>query len=141
MGLLGQDCTSRIIGSAFADASANTITAPEGQDIIAIQFLAATELRALVAKDKSASKARLLVSHKIGVSPTTIYNWEKEIFGKIIQSKGSPVSKKQIHRALSNNGITKPHITSVNLHVPGKGEITLDHELLSHISRLAGFVS
>ena len=51
MGLLGQDWTSRIIGSAFADASANTITAPEGQDIIAIQFLAATELSALVAKD------------------------------------------------------------------------------------------
>ena len=51
MGLLGQEWTSRIIGSAFADASANTITAPEGQDIIAIQFLAATELSALVAKD------------------------------------------------------------------------------------------
>jgi hypothetical protein len=51
MGILGQDWTSRIIGSAFADASANTITAPEGQDIIAIQFLAITELSALVAKD------------------------------------------------------------------------------------------
>ena len=51
MGILGQEWTSRIIGSAFADASANTITAPEGQDIIAIQFLAATELSALVAKD------------------------------------------------------------------------------------------
>ena len=51
MGTLGQEWTSRIIGSAFADIAANTITAPEGQDIIAIQFLAATTLSALVAKD------------------------------------------------------------------------------------------
>jgi hypothetical protein len=51
MGILGQEWTSRIIGSAFADANANTITAPEGQDIIAIQFLAETTLDALVAKD------------------------------------------------------------------------------------------
>ena len=51
MGLLGQEWTSRIIGSAFADANANTITAPEGQDIIAIHFLAETTLDALVAKD------------------------------------------------------------------------------------------
>tara|TARA_R100000234_G_scaffold2886_2_gene2424 strand:- start:93 stop:680 length:588 start_codon:yes stop_codon:yes gene_type:complete len=38
-------------GSAFADASANTITAPEGRCIIAVQFLADTELSALVSKD------------------------------------------------------------------------------------------
>ena len=36
-------------GSAFADASANTITAPEEMVIVAIQFLADTELSALVA--------------------------------------------------------------------------------------------
>tara|TARA_R100000742_G_C4272856_1_gene92204 strand:+ start:439 stop:1008 length:570 start_codon:yes stop_codon:yes gene_type:complete len=38
-------------GSAFADASANTITAPEELAIIAIQFLGNTSLSALVAKD------------------------------------------------------------------------------------------
>tara|TARA_R100000458_G_C8241491_1_gene220444 strand:- start:672 stop:1247 length:576 start_codon:yes stop_codon:yes gene_type:complete len=38
-------------GSAFADASANTITAPETLAIIAIQFLGDTSLSALVAKD------------------------------------------------------------------------------------------
>ena len=37
------------------------------------------------------------------------------------------------------NGISKVHVTSVNLHVPGKGNITLDHELLNHISKLAGY--
>lgn len=39
MGLLGQDFLSRITGSAFADTAANTITAPEGQAIIAIQVI------------------------------------------------------------------------------------------------------
>ena len=34
---------------------------------------------------------------------------------------------------------SRVHITSVNLHVPGKGNITLDHELLNHISKLAGY--
>ena len=38
-------------GSAFADASANTITPPEELCIIAIQFLADTSLSALTAKD------------------------------------------------------------------------------------------
>tara|TARA_R100000700_G_scaffold39890_1_gene53864 strand:+ start:82 stop:666 length:585 start_codon:yes stop_codon:yes gene_type:complete len=42
------------LGSAFADASANTITAPEGMAIVAISFLATnTELSALVAKDEN----------------------------------------------------------------------------------------
>tara|TARA_R100000988_G_C3998164_1_gene167124 strand:- start:1408 stop:2016 length:609 start_codon:yes stop_codon:yes gene_type:complete len=36
-------------GSAFADASANTITAPEEMVIVAVQFLADTSLSALVA--------------------------------------------------------------------------------------------
>ena len=39
MGLLGQDFVSRITGSAFADTAANTITAPQGQAIIAIQVI------------------------------------------------------------------------------------------------------
>jgi len=38
-------------GSAFADASANTITAPETLAIVAIQFLGNTSLSALVAKN------------------------------------------------------------------------------------------
>lgn len=39
------------MGSAFLDASANTLTAPEGMCITAITFLAESELSALVAKD------------------------------------------------------------------------------------------
>jgi len=55
MGLLGQDFASRITGSAFVDTAANTITAPQGQAIIAIQAIGATDdeivLSSLVAVD------------------------------------------------------------------------------------------
>ena len=51
MGLLGQDFVSRITGSAFADAADNVITAPEGQAIIAIQFLGTTQIDELIAKE------------------------------------------------------------------------------------------
>lgn len=55
MGLLGQNFHSRITGSAFADTGANTIVAPEGQAIIAIQAIGATDaeivLSSLVAKN------------------------------------------------------------------------------------------
>mgnify|MGYP003654191446 CR=1 FL=1 len=55
MGLLGQDFHSRITGSAFTDTAANTITAPEGQAIIALQGIGATTaenvLSSLVAVD------------------------------------------------------------------------------------------
>ena len=53
MGLTGQDFSSRITGSAFVSDAANTITAPEGQSIIGIQFMGATVLSALIAKDST----------------------------------------------------------------------------------------
>ena len=37
------------------------------------------------------------------------------------------------------NNTPKVHVTSVDLHVPGKGTVKLDHELLNHISKLAGY--
>jgi len=53
MGLTGQDFSSRITGSAFASDAAQTITAPEGQSIIGIQFMGVTVLSALIAKDST----------------------------------------------------------------------------------------
>jgi hypothetical protein len=53
MALLGQDFVSSITGSAFVSDAANTITAPEGQSIIGIQFMGATVLSALIAKDST----------------------------------------------------------------------------------------
>tara|TARA_R100000742_G_C4228520_1_gene50613 strand:+ start:57 stop:686 length:630 start_codon:yes stop_codon:yes gene_type:complete len=47
----GTDFPSRIIGSTFADTAAQTVTAPEGQAIIGIQFLANTTIDELVPKN------------------------------------------------------------------------------------------
>ena len=102
---------------------------------------AVRDMKALVAKGNTVSRARLVVGRTMGVTPNTIYNWERHLTGKTTQTKDLQVTKKQIARVLSNNGTSKPHITSVNLHIPGKGNITLDHEMLVNISRLAGFTS
>ena len=99
------------------------------------------EMKALVAEGLSVSKARLNVGRKMDVTPNTIYNWERKLTGKTTRSKGLPTLSSARSTIVKTNGITKPHITSVNLHVPGKGNITLDHELLSNIAQLAGHVS
>ena len=89
------------------------------------------DMKALVSKGDSVSSARKTVGNGLDVTPNTIYNWERKLTGR------STISlKSDVH---SNNGITRPHITSVNLHVPGKGDITLDNQLLNHISKLAGY--
>ena len=103
------------------------------------------DMKALVAEGNSVSRARLLVGRLIGVTPNTIYNWERKLTGKSTKSKvmiatiSTPKINTIVHKA--SNNVAKPHITGVNLHVPGKGNITLDHELLTNISRLAGFTS
>ena len=61
MGLLGQDFLSRITGSAFADEAANTIVAPEGQAIIAIQVI-------------GDATATAVLSSLIAVDPTRDFN-------------------------------------------------------------------
>ena len=97
------------------------------------------DVKSLVSKGNTVSKARLLVGRTLDVTPNTIYNWERKITGKTTQTKGlAVVSRTALN---GDNGIMKPHITSVNLHIPGTGNITLDHELLVNISRLAGFTS
>ena len=44
--------------------------------------------------------------------------------------------KQLIHTADNVNIV---HVTGVDLHVPGKGIIKLDQQLLTHISKLAGY--
>ena len=77
------------------------------------------------------SKARLQVSRKIDMTPTTLYNWERKLTGRSTISLKGTLSP--------NNNVTRPHITSVNLHVPGKGDVTLDNQLLTQISELASY--
>ena len=99
---------------------------------------AVRDMKALVAKGISVSRARKTIGDGLNVTPNTIYNWERKLTGTATRSIGLKADNvKHTH----NNGITRPHITSVNLHVPGKGNITLDNQLLTQISRLAGFTS
>ena len=105
---------------------------------------AVRDMKALVAKGNTVSKARLTVGRALGVTPNTIYNWERSLTGKVTRSNAltKSVTMRSNGPIVTHlDGIIKPHITSVNLHVPGKGNITLDHELLSNISKLAGFIN
>ena len=83
MALLGQDFVSSITGSAFADVAANTITAPEGQVIIGIQFLAETVLSALVAKDSTTTINTAAAAHSTGSFTRTV-NQSNATTNKII---------------------------------------------------------
>ena len=49
------------------------------------------DVKSLVAKGNTVSKARLLVGRTIGVTPNTIYNWERKLTGKTTQTKGLAV--------------------------------------------------
>jgi len=72
MGLLGQDFVSRITGSALADEAARTITAPEGQAIIAIQFLAESTLSSLIAKEPTRDINTAVAAHSTGRFTRTV---------------------------------------------------------------------
>ena len=59
-------------GSAFADSTANTITAPEGLAIVAIQFTEACKLSALVAKDANLFPNTVSAAHDGGRYTKTV---------------------------------------------------------------------
>jgi len=92
MGLLGQDFVSSITGSAFADVAANTITAPEGQVIIGIQFLGETVLSALIAKDSTVTINTAAAAHSTGSFTRTV-NQSNATTNKIIFDQENFVSK------------------------------------------------
>ena len=84
------------------------------------------DVTVLVNKGNSISKARSLVARTLGVRPNTVANWANKFGSKLVNTT----------IVTSNNGMQEPHITGVNIHIPGKGNITLNHELLTRISRV-----
>ena len=108
---------------------------------LTVKRAAIRDMKALVAKGTSVSKARKLIADQrhLRVTPNTIYNWERKLTGKSTQSKGLQVTP-EVHSLSLTNGTVKTRITGVNLHVPGKGNITLDHETLQNIAQLAGHI-
>ena len=91
MGLTGQDFSSRITGSAFVSDAANTITAPEGQSIIGIQFMGATVLSALIAKDSTKTINTAASAHSTGSFTRTV-NQSNATTNKIIFDQENNVS-------------------------------------------------
>jgi hypothetical protein len=91
MALLGQDFVSSITGSAFVSDAANTITAPEGQSIIGIQFMGATVLSALIAKDSTKTINTAASAHSTGSFTRTV-NQGNGTTNKIIFDQENNVS-------------------------------------------------
>jgi hypothetical protein len=60
------------MGSVFTDTAANTITAPEEMAIVAIQFLGATSLSALVAKDAALFPNTVSAANSLGDYTRTV---------------------------------------------------------------------
>tara|TARA_R110000787_G_scaffold72356_1_gene161389 strand:- start:333 stop:926 length:594 start_codon:yes stop_codon:yes gene_type:complete len=91
MGLTGQDFSSRITGSAFASDAAQTITAPEGQSIIGIQFMGVTVLSALIAKDSTRTINTAASANSTGSFTRTV-NLGNATTAKIIFDQENTVS-------------------------------------------------
>jgi hypothetical protein len=107
-----------------------------------VKRIAIKDLRTLVANGMSVSRARKQVGDQkhLRVTPSSIYNWERQLTGKSTQTKGLRVAPTNKVALLPTNSIVKTRITGVQLYVPGKGNITLDHDTLQHIAQLAGHI-
>jgi len=95
MGLTGQDFSSRITGSAFVSDAANTITAPEGQSIIGIQFMGVTVLSALIAKDSTKTINTAASAHSSGSFTRTV-NMSNATTAKIIFDQENSLARAEI---------------------------------------------
>ena len=95
------------------------------------------EVITLVTQGSNVTEARNKIALKHKTTPISLARWSKDITNTIVHK-----SNGKMLRSFSNGKEpSRVHVTSVNLHVPGKGDITLDHELLNHISKLAGYTS
>ena len=89
------------------------------------------EVMNLVTQGLSVTKARIKIALKHKTTPISLARWSKDMVNITTNN----------HNIKVTGRITavKPHITSVDLHIPGTGNVTLDSEMLNHISKLAGY--
>ena len=86
------------------------------------------EVTTLITQGSNVTEARSKIALRHGTTPISLARWSKDISVDL-----------RIPQVKRTNGTSKVHVTSVDLHVTGQGNITLDHELLNHISKLAGY--
>ena len=94
------------------------------------------EVTTLTTQGSNVTEARNRVARKHKTTPISLARWSKDITNTTIVRKSNG---KMLKSFPNGKEPSRVHVTSVNLHVPGKGDITLDHELLNHISKLAGY--
>ena len=93
------------------------------------------------------TKARLDVARQNGTTPISLARWATNpTITTVTKSNGKVANPMNSYRKLGDkqlihtaDNVHQVHITSVDLHVPGKGIVKLDHQLLTHISKLAGY--
>ena len=111
---------------------------------------------ALVNKGLNITEARSQVALRNSTTPISLARWSNDRTVMAPPTKGKIVSnevqrdarlmapyKKLSTESLrhTTNKVNQIHVTSVDLHIPGQGIVKLDHELLTHISKLAGYTS
>ena len=91
------------------------------------------EVMNLVTQGLGVTEARSKIALKHKTTPISLARWSKDMVNTTTNN----------HNIKVTGRITavKPHITSVDLHIPGTGNVTLDSEMLNHISKLAGYTS
>ena len=93
------------------------------------------EVITLLNQGTTLTQARIQIALKHKTTPISLARWSKDITNTIVAKSNG----KMLRSFPNGTSPSRVHVTSVNLHVPGKGNITLDHELLNHISKLAGY--
>ena len=91
---------------------------------------AVKNVRDLMAKGNSISKARALVGSIFRVTTNTIYNWERQLATATTRAT-------TVH---SNGTLHSPLITSVNIRTTKGVTVQLTPDDISNIAKLAGYI-
>ena len=94
------------------------------------------EVITLITQRSNVTEARSKIALKHKTTPISLARWSKDITNNTIIHKSNG---KMLRSFPNGKEPSRVHVTSVNLHIPGQGNITLNHELLNHISKLAGY--
>jgi len=105
------------------------------------------EVTRLISQGIKIGTARMQIALKHKTTPISLARWSKDITNTtIVKSNSKTANPMTPYRKLGDeqlihtaNNVSTVHVTGVDLHVPGKGIVKLDHQLLTHISKLAGY--
>ena len=99
------------------------------------------EVTRLVNEGTKIGTARIEIAFRHATTPISLARWSKDITNTTVPKSNGVIKQKMLKSFPNGISPSRVHVTSVNLHIPGKGNITLDHELLRHISKLASYSS